>query len=180
MTALQKILAAALIGALWLGALVAKHFYADIEIGAFIAACVAALSGLGIHTAAFSSASSSDKQGGFARLWLLTLLAAIAAALCLLVGCGTLPTPTQVGQIRIACAADAGLRPSVSILMAIPGLANPEEVLAVNAARGVIDQVCANPEAPFAGGDPYVAVTQATGTLAGVLVQLQTRKAGPK
>lgn len=105
--------------------------------------------------------------------WTLMVMAAIG----MMVGC--VPVQSQAQQIANACAVDRGLRPSVDVLLAIPGLAKPEEVTAVVAARAIIDPICANPSQPFPT-DPTAQISQATATMAGVLVQLETRKAGPK
>lgn len=179
MTALQKIIAGSVAGLLWLGAIVARHFFPDLagELGTFTMFCASALTGLGVH-AAGALGAAPDKQAGCARLPLLGLLAAFIVGLCLLAACTTPPTPGQQSQIRMACAADAGIRPSVDVMLMIPGLAKPEEVAAVVAARAIIDPICKDPAAPFAGGDPYVAVTQASASVAGVLVQVESRKAG--
>lgn len=182
MSTTQKIIAAALIGLFWLAAIVAKHFFPDADTSAFVAACATTLGGLGLHAVATSKADApaapADKQGGFARLGMLMFLSVFFVPLVLW-GCAT-PTPAQVNAVRMACAADAGIRPSVDVMLAIPGLAKPDEVAAVIAARGIIDPICKAPDAPFAGGDPYVAVSQASGTIAGILVQVQRRKAEPK
>jgi hypothetical protein len=77
MTSLQKIVAGAIIGLLWLAAIVAKHFWTDIDTGAFQLACGAALSALGIHSAATGS-GDANKQGGFARIGLLIAIASVA------------------------------------------------------------------------------------------------------
>jgi hypothetical protein len=174
MTPVQKIIAGVLIGLLWLGALVAKHFFADIPIDAFTAFCIAALSGLGIHAA---STGSADKQAGFVSYPMLWMAAVLSVAVCF-AGCAAPPTPGQQTQIRMACAADAGIRPSVDVLRAIPGFATPAEETAILTARSIIDPICANPAGPFTVADPYVAVTQASATVAGVLVQMEARKAG--
>lgn len=122
-------------------------------------------------------APAANAQAGFATMRFVALLAVLACGMLLfLAGCVTPPTPTQAGQIRMACAADAGIRPSVSIALAIPGLAKPEEIAAVAAARAVIDPICADPTKPVLGVDPYVAVTQATAQVAGILVQVESRK----
>jgi hypothetical protein len=134
---------------------------------------------VGQLVSATSTAPPTNVQSGHASPALLGIAAFLMVAICL-GACTTPPTSTQANQIRMACAADAGIRPSVDILLAIPGLAKPEEVAAVVAARAVIDPICKDPSAPFAGGDPYVAISQASGTLAGVLVQLETRKAQAK
>lgn len=119
-----------------------------------------------------AAAPAPAAQGGFSSVAMLLVTAGVALAL---VACGT-PTGGQVQQIRMACAADAGLRPSIDVMLAVPNFATPEEMAAIVAARAVIDPICKNPEAPFAGGDPYMAVTQATATVAGIMVQMQARK----
>jgi hypothetical protein len=194
MTTLQRIIAIALIGLFWIGALVAKHFFPDIDVSPFILACGSLLAGLGVHTVNASALASGQQgpaeglsgpsgalkpvspgnQTGNALAGFLGLVAILALGVAL-VGCANM-TPQQVNQVKLACATDAGLRPTVDVLLALPGVAKPEEVAAVVAARAIIDPICKNPDAPFAGsGDPYLLVTQATATVTGILVQLQTR-----
>lgn len=118
-------------------------------------------------------------QTGFARLPLLALTAAGALAVSLLAGCANPPTGDQVQAIRNACAFDAGLRPTVTMLLAVPDLATPEEIGAVAAARAVIDPICANP-AGAPQENAIAAVSGASATIVGVVTQLQMRKAAAK
>jgi hypothetical protein len=62
MTAWQKIVAGGIIGLLWLAAIISKHFWTDIDTGAFQLACGAALSALGIHSA-MTATGSAVAQG---------------------------------------------------------------------------------------------------------------------
>ena len=73
----------------------------------------------------------------------LFVLAAFAAFF--FSACTTVPTSNEVALIQNACNVDATLRPTVTALLAVPGLATPEEVLIVNTARSAIDPICANP-----------------------------------
>ena len=57
MTTVQKMIAAALIALFWLAAIVATHFWPDIDVAAFIAMCASSLAGLGVH-AAFQSGAA--------------------------------------------------------------------------------------------------------------------------
>lgn len=105
---------------------------------------------------------------------LFTFIFAAIAAL-VLSACqftGTLQ-PAQVQKIQAACNADKLVRPTVNVLLV---LATPAEVAGINAARGLIDQVCANPGGVQA--DQQALLTQATGQVACVAVQLQLRKEG--
>ena len=95
MSALQRIIACTIAGILWLGAIIAKHFWPDIETGAFMAACGAVITALGIHGAtvggsgdAPAAAPAPSAQGGFARLPFLLLVVSIAALIGL-AGCTT-------------------------------------------------------------------------------------------
>lgn len=51
MTIAQKIIAVGLAAAFWLAAIVAKHFWPDIDVSAFITMCVSTIAGLGLHAA---------------------------------------------------------------------------------------------------------------------------------
>jgi hypothetical protein len=93
MTAWQKIIAGALIGLLWLAAIVSKHFWTDIDTGAFQLACGAALSALGIH----SAATGGSAQGGFASVRMMVTLAMAAFGLTMLGGCSTAARMWEVG-----------------------------------------------------------------------------------
>lgn len=102
---------------------------------------------------------------------LKTLLA--VAALAILAACSTAaPTNDQVVKIQTACAIDAGIRPSVSALMV---LATPAESAAINAARAVIDPVCANPAAPLQS-TAITTFSAAAAQVVGYYTQLQARK----
>lgn len=96
-----------------------------------------------------------------------------AVALC---ACATTPTANQVAAITNACAIDAGLRPTVTLLMAVPGLATPPESAAIVAARAIIDPICANPSAtPQA--NTLTLLTSASAQVIGIVTTLQARKA---
>ena len=104
-------------------------------------------------------------------------LAAIAAV-CSLVACSVAtiaPDAPVVAAIKSACAADALLRPSASILIAIPGLATPGEAAAVLAARAVVDPICANPDGSI-GSNAAAAVEGATGQILAVVAQIGARR----
>lgn len=96
---------------LWAAALVAKHFWPDIDIGAFVTTCISVIAGTG----AFHAASSSDAppsassfppmkytppagappaQGGFVSLLLLCGVALIALTLC---GCASIEQAGNTG-----------------------------------------------------------------------------------
>lgn len=88
MSAFERIIACSLAGILWLGAIVAKHFWSDIDIGAFCAACAAVITAIGIHGAATGAKEpTASAQGGFARPLLLALIALGALSLA---GCASL------------------------------------------------------------------------------------------
>lgn len=99
---------------------------------------------------------------------------ALSVAL-VLAACSTQPgQPAQdpVEVIKQACADDAALRPAVSQLLAVPGLASTQAVAAVTAARVVIDGVCAAPTA-----SDRARLIQATASVVAVYAQLQAAKA---
>jgi hypothetical protein len=107
------------------------------------------------------------------KKYFFVLTVAISGAL---IGCATgSPDAAQVQQIQNACAVDAGLRPTVTVLLAIPGLAKVEEVAAVTAARAVIDPICANP-AGNVQANSIAALTNASAQVVGIVTQLQARK----
>ena len=102
--------------------------------------------------------------------------ATVSLSACNIIGCATPPTAAQVSAIQQACALDALARPTVSALLALPGLATPEEIAAVVAARAVIDPVCANPGAPVAANVEQAAI-QGAGQIQALVVALEARKA---
>lgn len=106
----------------------------------------------------------------------ITIIAILALSGCASMG-GT-PDANQVQQIQTACAVDAGIRPTVTALLALPGLAKPEEIAAVVAARAVIDPICANPSGSIQA-NAIAAVTSASAQVIGIVAQLQARKAAP-
>ena len=85
------------------------------------------------------------------------------------------PNANQVAAIQNACAVDAGLRPTITVLLAVPGLAKVEEVEAVTAARAIIDPVCANPSGTVQA-NAIAAVTGASAQIIGIVTQLQLRQ----
>ena len=102
------------------------------------------------------------------RFFLTLALAALSfAGLSVLPACTTAPTADPV---------DAGVRPTVTALLAIPGLATAQEVAAVTAARAVIDPICANP-AGTPQANALAALTTASGQVVAIVTTLQARKA---
>lgn len=93
----------------------------------------------------------------------------------LLAACATPPTAGQVYAIQTACSSDAALRPTVSILLAIPGLATPQEVAGIAAARAIIDPICADPAAP-ASATAVQSIAGAAGQVAAYVVAMQARR----
>lgn len=127
----------------------------------------------------------AGQSGKASPVFIITIFAivfvyVIFAAVVFLAGCAYPPTPGQVNQIKVACAADAGLRPSVDLLLSLPGLAKPEEVLAITSARVIIDPICKNPDSPPIGIDPYSEVTKASALIAGTVAQMEMRKGSLK
>lgn len=85
------------------------------------------------------------------------------------------PDAQQIAAIQGACAADAALRPTVTVLLAVPGLATPQEVAGVAAARAVIDPICSNPSAGLAG-NALAAVSGAAGQIVAYVADMQARR----
>lgn len=106
----------------------------------------------------------------------IALAAASAVVLATLPACTTVPAANQVQAIQNACAVDAGIRPTVTVLLAVPGLAKPEQIAAVAAARAVIDPICANPiGTPQANA--AAALAGATGQILAIVTDLQAKRA---
>ena len=112
----------------------------------------------------------------FSSLLLLAVTSALAGA-ALMTGCAAplVPTPTEVQLIKNACAADAVVRPTVSLLLDA-GLATPAESAAVTAARDLIDPICADPGGSVQA-NALAVVTNASGQVLAIVKQLQARKA---
>jgi hypothetical protein len=129
---------------------------------------------------ATAAAPAPITQGGFAIPWQLAVIFASVFALAQFAGCASGPNATpsqaQVQQIENASAIDAGLRPSVTALLAIPGLATPQEVAAVIAARAVIDPICANPSGNLQA-NAIATVTSASATIVGIAATWKARGA---
>lgn len=102
-------------------------------------------------------------------------LAAISAIVLGLTACAGAPTAGGVQAIQNACAIDAGIRPTVSVLLV---LATPQEAAAVAGARAVIDPVCANPSGSYEA-NTISAVTAASAQVLSVVTTLQARKSHP-
>ena len=103
------------------------------------------------------------------------VLAAIVVGLTACASPAGAPDAAQAQQIQMACAVDAGLRPTVTALMAIPGLVQPAENVAIVAARAVIDPICANPAGNIQANAISVLVN-ANAQLVGIVAQVQARK----
>lgn len=105
----------------------------------------------------------------------VTAAIALAAGLMMSACATSPPSDDQVAKIQTACAIDAGVRPAVTALLAVPDLATPTEAAAVAAARAVIDPVCANPSAPLQTS-AISAVSSASMQLVTMAAQLQARR----
>lgn len=95
----------------------------------------------------------------------------IAAALAL-AACASSPAQDPVQAMQQACADDAALRPEVTRLLAVPGLASPKAVAVVTGARVVIDGVCVAPTA-----SDRARLIQAVSSVLAVYVELKTARA---
>jgi len=119
------------------------------------------------------------KKSLFSSLLSVAVCAVSVASAAMLGGCSTLtgtPTDSQVAIIQNACAVDAGVRPTVTALLAIGGLATADETAAVTAARALIDPICANPSGSVQA-NALAVVTGATGQIVAIVTKLQARKA---
>jgi hypothetical protein len=103
----------------------------------------------------------------------LIVLASLALAACA-ASPGQSP---EVAKIQAACNADAVIRPSVSALLDVPGLATLEQKGAVMAARAVIDPICRDPSAPLQATAAQ-SLAAATAQVLAVYMELRTRRAG--
>lgn len=111
-------------------------------------------------------------------LWRLVAIASFGLALsaCSTAGGPASPTDQQVERIQAACATDAAIRPSVTVLLTIPGLATPEQIAGIAAARAVIDPICANPAAGLQG-NASAALAGAVGQVVAYVAQMQAQRA---
>lgn len=100
---------------------------------------------------------------------------ALIAATIMLTACASAPQPADVQRIQAACAADALIRPTVSALLDVPGLASLEQRGAVMAARAVIDPICRDPAA--AQQNAIAGLTAATGQVLAVYTAIRQAKA---
>lgn len=94
------------------------------------------------------------------------------SAILAMSACATVPNDQTVMVIQNSCAVDAGLRPVVTVLLATPGVAQPEDVAAITAARAVIDPICANPSGPVQA-NAIAALTGATAQIVAITAKLQ-------
>lgn len=100
-------------------------------------------------------------------------LIALAGIVIALAACTGAPTAPEVQAIQNACAVDAGLRPSVSALLIF---ATPAEVTAIQAARAVIDPICANPSGT-PSANAISAITAATAQVISIKTAIDQRRA---
>lgn len=117
----------------------------------------------------------------FSSLIALAVCAASLACAAALGGCSTVggtPTDTQVAAIQNACNLDAAVRPTVTVLLEIPGLATVAEKAAIDGARTIIDPICANPSGSVQA-NALAALTGASGQIVAIVTKLQLRKASP-
>jgi hypothetical protein len=85
------------------------------------------------------------------------------------------PDARVVAAIQDSCNVDAAIRPTVTALLNVPGLATQQEVLIVDAARSVIDPICANPSGSVSANTQAILAAN-VGKIAGLIVTLQTRQ----
>ena len=101
--------------------------------------------------------------------------ALIALVALSLAACAGSPQQPDVDKIRAACAADALIRPSVTALLDVPGLATLEQKRAVMAARSIIDPICRDPAAAQQGA--LAGLSNATAQVLAVYVAMRQAKA---
>jgi hypothetical protein len=112
MTSTLRIVACTIAGVLWLLALIAKHFWPDIDIAMFATTCAGVIGAIGIHgmangTNVTTVESVKAAQSGFASPRLLALIAAVA----LIAGCVSGCTTTTGAMYRgYATEAKAGIQ----------------------------------------------------------------------
>lgn len=107
---------------------------------------------------------------------IICMACAIALSACVTAGAPGAPSDSQVARIQAACATDAAIRPSVTVLLTIPGLATPEQIAGIAAARAVIDPICANPAAGLQGNSA-AALAGAVGQVVAYVAQMQAQRA---
>lgn len=105
----------------------------------------------------------------------LIALGALALSACATTGTSASPSDQQVARITAACVTDAAIRPSVTVLLTIPGLATPEQIAGIAAARAVIDPICANPGAGLQGNSA-AALAGAVGQVVAYVAQMQAQR----
>lgn len=106
---------------------------------------------------------------------IICMACAIALSACVTAGAPGAPSDPQVARIQAACATDAAIRPSVTALLTIPGLATPEQIAGIAAARAVIDPICANPAAGLQGNSA-AALAGAVGQVVAYVTQMQAQR----
>jgi hypothetical protein len=94
MTPTLRIVACTIAGVLWLLAIIAKHFWSDIDIAMFATTCAGVIGAIGIHgMASGTNVTTVDSvkagQVGFASVRMMSALAAIALGLAMFSGCTT-------------------------------------------------------------------------------------------
>lgn len=107
---------------------------------------------------------------------IICMACSIVLSACVTAGAPVAPTDQQVARIQAACATDAAIRPSVTVLLTIPGLATPEQAAGIAAARAIIDPICANPAAGLQGNSA-AALAGAVGHVVAYFAQMQARRA---
>lgn len=106
---------------------------------------------------------------------ILSVACGLVLSACVTAGAPVALSDQQVARIQAACATDAAIRPSVTVLLTIPGLATPEQAAGIAAARAIIDPICANPAAGLQGNSA-AALAGAVGQVVAYVAQLQAQR----
>lgn len=122
-----KILIGLVAVAVWIAAIVGKHYWPDLDTGAIVGAAQSTIAGLGLYhfgTMERPTGSSDGNQRGHA----LPLMLATVAALAVLVGCSGL---------NVSWVATASYNtPAVTQAVMTPGMAKPSPSAATTTSAG--------------------------------------------
>jgi hypothetical protein len=120
-----KLYVGSLAAAIWIAAVIGKHFWPDLAIDAIVNACGMVLAGLGAYHMGGNAAVPEitvtapppAKEGGFASIRALLLLAAISLTLCFATGCAGLNVSwVATASYNTPATTSATLTPGKSVL----------------------------------------------------------------
>ena len=107
---------------------------------------------------------------------ILSVACSIALSACVAGVAPGAPADQQVARIQAACATDAAVRPSVTVLLTIPGLATHEQAAGIEAARAIIDPSWAK-RAAGVQGNRAAELGGAVGQGVAYVAQMQAQRA---